>query len=319
VRDVAVVTALATTSALVLLLGSDAVGRFVADWPHVRAFGWTGLAIAFLVRARSDRDHIDPWRGLALIGVASADVLASLADDGGGAWTGAHGGVLVVAMALAVVGTSKGLLTAYLDQRRAMEALGLAAQEADVVARVRRHDVSNALTALGGAALTLERYHERMQSDDREALTRSLTKEVARLQAVMADARRPTAVFALHETVPAAAAAVSVDGELCAVGDVEATSRAVQALLAHATSRTDKVSIRALRDGDWAVLRVEDQGPVPSRTERQALVADHDAPVGAAARAMRAQGGDVWIDVHRGRTSYCICLPIALGQERTAG
>ena len=69
------------------------------------------------------------------------------------------------------------------------------------------------------------------------------------------------------------------------------------------------------------VLRVEDRGPTMPRQLRRTVAGNDSRPVPGeddamglrvAAKLMRAQGGDLWIEPRRGGgTSFGICLPLA--------
>jgi signal transduction histidine kinase len=90
------------------------------------------------------------------------------------------------------------------------------------------------------------------------------------------------------------------------------------------------VTIRGERDGEWVVLRVEDRGPTIGRQERRALVDvdglqsgvgwDDTLGVHVAARLMRAQGGDLWVEPRPGGgSSFGICLPVVQDGEESGG
>jgi signal transduction histidine kinase len=112
-----------------------------------------------------------------------------------------------------------------------------------------------------------------------------------------------------------------VTPDLLAVGSPAETAEAVRQLVDYACrrSRSGPVTLRGDRDGHWVVLRVEDDGPTMPRELRRTLT-DPDARrepsredamnVRVAARLMRGQGGDLWIEPRPGGgTSFGICLP----------
>ena len=116
---------------------------------------------------------------------------------------------------------------------------------------------------------------------------------------------------------------IEVPDDLVGVGSVSETAEAVRQLLEYARRRdpTAPVTIRGERDGEWAILRVEDRGPTIVRQERRALVDLDGRPsstgwndtigVHVAARLMRAQGGDLWVEPRPGGgSSFGICLPV---------
>jgi signal transduction histidine kinase len=244
---------------------------------------------------------------------------------GSPAWLISQGALLVLAAALHTVGTGRALLLAYASQRRELTASALVAEDLEARSRAQRHDVTNALMGLGGAAATLERFHDNLNPADREELTRGLTREVSRLQAILDQTTAEHAPFALTAVLPEradSAGSISVAAELLAVGDEEATRSVVHALLAQAAERSPaaQVTIKGERDGDWVVLRVSDGGPGIPRAERRMLFAREGTPLGAAARAMRRQGGDLWVDGRGSQTSFALCLPRAAnGSAPTAG
>jgi signal transduction histidine kinase len=89
------------------------------------------------------------------------------------------------------------------------------------------------------------------------------------------------------------------------------------------------VTVRGERDGTWVVLRVEDRGPtMPRQLRRVVLDADsrrvpgRDGALGlrVAARLMRDQGGDLWVEPRAGGgTSFGICLPASAPENGDNG
>ncbi len=309
----AVITAVSVS---IFQFDADVAGR-VSRQPWVVSVAFLAVAGVYALRLRRDRYPVDPWRCLALVGIASSQGAAQLALDGSSTWVIAEGGLLALAMALMCGGKIRALLLAYASQRRELVASALAAEDIDARSRSQRHDVTNALMGLGGAAATLERFHDNLNPEDREELTRGLTREVSRLQAILDQATAEHAPFALADVVPETAdldgGAFSVAPDLVAVGDVEATRSVVHTLLAQAALRapSDPVGIRAERDGDWVVLRVTDRGPEISRGDRRTLFVRAGTPFSEAARVMRRQGGDLWVEGHGGDRCFALCLPRA--------
>jgi two-component system osmolarity sensor histidine kinase EnvZ len=122
-----------------------------------------------------------------------------------------------------------------------------------------------------------------------------------------------------------------VTPDLLAVGSAEETAEALRQLVDYASqrSRSGLVTLRGDRDGRWVILRVEDDGPTMPRELRRTLT-DPDArrepgredamTVRVAARLMREQGGDLWIEPRPGGgTSFGICLPAITGGGEDAG
>lgn len=310
-------TAAVTTLSLAVLLLDDGTTRAVARHPWVLALAFLVVAAVYAMRLRRDRHHVDPWRCLALVGIASSQGAAQVALAGRPVWVIAEGALLALAMTLMAIGTTRGLVLAYASQRRELVASALAAEDIDARSRAQRHDVTNALMGLGGAAATLERFHDNLNPADREELTRGLTREVSRLQAIIDQATAQHTPFALVDILPDSAgvalAGVSVAAELVAVGDAEGTRSVVQTLLSQVAQRAPSaaVNIRGERDGDWVVLRVADRGPEITRGERRTLFSRAGTPLTEAARVMRRQGGDLWVDGHGADRCFALCLPRA--------
>lgn len=291
------------------------------------AVGWTLLGL----------QH--PWRyswvGLMLFSLTLAGLAAGAATSGN-EWS--LGAVLLEAMglALAVVGAHLELNRVQEHQTLKLFDTALEAETADVRERVRaaglrarRHDLINAITAIDGAAMILEREFQRLSESDREALAHVVGSGSARLRALLTPETPVPAEVSLAETAEAVARDpawphrlhVDVRPDLLATGSPGETAEAVRQLVDYASRRapTELVSVRGERDGPWVVLRVEDRGPTMPRELRRAVTDPDSRPdpgqddamgVRIAARLMRGQGGDLWVQARPdGGTAYCICLP----------
>jgi len=307
-------TAVAAGAAVVTIWLADAVGWTLLGLQHPWRFSWAGLMLFSLTFA-----------GLAAGAAATSN-----------AWS--LGAVLLEGMGLvlALVGAHLELNRVHEHQMLKLFDTALEAETADVRERVRaaglrarRHDLINAITAIDGAAMILEREVQRLSEADREALAHVVGSGSARLRALLVPETPPPATVSLAETAAAVASDpawphrlhVDVRPDLLATGSPGETAEAVRQLVDYASRQAPSalVTVRGERDGPWVVLRVEDRGPTMPRELRRAVTDPDSRPdpgrddamgVRIAARLMRGQGGDLWVQARPdGGTAYCICLP----------
>ena len=302
---------------------------------------WLGLAVGYTVRGLGRR-WLYTWAGLMLFAL-TLSALAAGAAGPTNSW--AVGAVLIecIGVLLAMVGSHFELTRAYENQALELIDSALEAETAEVRARVRagavsaqRHDLVNAIMAIDGAAVILEREFDRLSPDDREMLAGVVGSGTARLRRLLAQDTTGSAPVSMADTAariaddPAWSTQLKLDvtPDLLATGSAAETAEAVRQLVDYASrrSRSGPVTLRGDRDGRWVVLRVEDDGPTMPRELRRTLT-DPDArrepgredamSVRVAARLMREQGGDLWIEPRPGGgTSFGICLPaITAGNE----
>lgn len=302
---------------------------------------WLGLAVGYTVRGMGRR-WLYTWAGLMLFAL-TLSALAAGSAGATNAW--AVGAVLMesIGVLLAMVGSHFELTRAYENQALELIDSALAAETAEVRARARagavraqRHDLVNAIMAIDGAALTLEREFDRLSPNDREMLAGVVGSGTARLRRLLAQDASGAAPVSMADTAariaddPAWPAQLKLDvtPDLLAVGSAAETAEAVRQLVDYASqrSRSGPVTLRGDRDGRWVILRVEDDGPTMPRELRRTLtdpegrrepVREDALSVQVAARLMREQGGDLWIEPRPGGgTSFGICLPaITTGSE----
>lgn len=146
--------------------------------------------------------------------------------------------------------------------------------------------------------------------------------------AAAAEAPRPAVPMLLLELVEGVVSdlgltdrvPVDVPADLVAAGSAPRTAAVVRFLLDNARDRSPHggLRIRGHADGAWATLRVIDDGAPLSLEARRALSAGTElegggstaAAVLAARRLVRADGGDLWVELgDDGRTGFAVCLP----------
>lgn len=310
----------------------------------VVAAAWLGLATGYTVRGLRRR-WLYTWAGPLLFALTLSGVAAGAADAGNG-WAIGAAVLEALGMAAAVVSCHAELTRTYEDQSLQLFDSELDAETAEVRERVRaanlqarRHDLINAATAIDGAAMILEREFERLSPGDRENLARLVGSGTARLRRLISQEGGDEARVSLAQAAKDVAAdpawtdgvELDVTADLVAAGSAGETAEAVRQLVDYARRRApgSRVTLRGERDGDWVVLRVEDRGPTLPRDLRRLAgdpdsrwSADHEEAMGLrlAARLMRGQGGDLWVEPRPGGgTSYGICLPAVPATNGEAG
>lgn len=313
--------------------GVASEGAGVAVVAGLVAMGWLALACALVVKGfRSPRVYA--WCGV----LAFALLLAELADAAGTApgdrWAVAAAALRAVGFVVAAGGCALELTGAYADQRSrlfdsvlTLEAAAVSERLENASRRAQRHDVRNAVVAIEGAAVTLERYRERLSADDRASLTKVLSSGVERLQGLLDDGRSPAIVELAAATAAvvtdlgwADRVALDVPAELVGIGGSTQTAEVLRLLLDNADKRAPgaPITVEGRVDGGWAVLRVADRGPQLSLQGRRSANARVDAPAAGsgdigllvAGRLMREQGGDVWVEESATGGAFALCLPL---------
>jgi signal transduction histidine kinase len=311
--------------------GADAGGVLAG----VAIFGiWLALAVGYTVYGLRHR-WLYAWSGLILLAVTLAGV-AGRAAGSGDSWVAGAALLEAFGMLLALVGAYLELTSAFQDQSLRLLDSALEAETAEVRERVRatgvharRHDLVNAIMAIDGAAMILEREFDRLSGADRETLARVVGSGTAKLRSLLAQETRSTNRVSLAEAAADVAEnpgwdvplEIDVTADLVAKGSQGETAEAVRQLVHCAAGRSGAgpVTLRGERDGDWVVLRVEDRGPTMPRELRRTITEtdrrresgrDDAMGVQVAAQLMRGQGGDLWVEARLGGgTSFGICLP----------
>ena len=333
-----------------LLLG-PAIDRIPA---HGGAFGqvgvavlWLSLALVFVWKASRDWCGSHAWLALLLFGLAEARLALALSVGGDPAWMLASQVCRLLGVAAALAGAVHELERSFVRQRStlfsSLAELGSTRErrEAELAsAEERAHDLRAALTGIGSAALTLERYHDQLTDDERAGLAKSVSAEISRLQHIVAEVRAEPVPFALGKILdPVVACATSsgaridvdVPADLAAVGRPAEVAEAFQNLLDNARCHApgSPVNVHAERIRDRVVLRVEDRGPGVPRTdhtrvfERGYRGSERRGGSGlglyVTARLVRDQEGDLRVeDRAGGGASFVVTLPAACeGDGRT--
>jgi len=305
--------------------------------------GWIALAAGYAMRGLR-RHWLYTWGALTLFAMTLAGLASALGDGATDAWAVGGPALETLGVTLALVACSAELARAYQAQTYRLFDSELDAEAAAVRERLRvasvrseHHALANAITAIEGAAMILEREFDGLTADDRATFARVLESGTARLRHLITAGGTPGDRVSLS----AAAGEVAADSkweqavvlemapELVGAGSHGETREALRQILDFAQHRapTGGVTVRGERDGDWVVLHVEDRGPDMSRSQRLA-VADSPAHPGAAARLddgpglrvaarlMRRQGGDLWVEAREGGgASFGICLPAAAADD----
>ena len=302
---------------------------------------WLALAIGYMVRGLRRR-WLYTWGGPLLFALTLAGVAEGAAGAGNG-WAVGAAVLEALGMVWAVIGCHFELSRTYEDQSLQLFDSALEAATAEIRERVRaadvrarRHDLINALTAIDGAAMILEREFERLSGGDREKLARVVGSGTSRLRRLIS---QESGAESSHVSLAETAAKVSSDGfevevtpDLVGAGSSGETAEAVRQLVdfAHRRAPGRPLALRGERDGEWVVLRVEDRGPTMPRQLRRTIADTDSRPVPGeddvmglrvAAKLMRGQGGDLWVEPRRGGgTSFGICLPaVAAGDGDGSG
>ena len=314
-----------------LTRGDSAAGVVVS---LVVAVAWLALAVAYTVRGFRMR-WLYGWAGLMLFALTLAGLTGGVADEPDGWYVGAAARAALGAV-IALVGCYLDLTRVYEDQTLQLSDSEIEVEAAEARERVRiaaqrtqRHDLINAITAIDGAAGILEREFERLSDHDREQLAQVLGSGTARLRTLLSQETTVENQVSLSQAAATVAkepawhqyVETDVTPDLLGVGSPGETAEVVRQLVDYAYCRApgSAVTLRGERDGDWVVLRVEDRGPTMPRQLRRTIVdpdnrrapgTDDAMGLRVAARLMRGQGGDLWVEARPGGgSSFGICLP----------
>ena len=286
---------------------------------------WLCLAVAFARRSSKEGRSSTQWLAVMLIGLAEARLGLALAVRGDPAWMLASQLARLFGVTAALVGAMQQLQLTFARQQStlldSLVELGStrARRRAELAsAEERTHDIRSALAGMGGAAVTLERYHDQLTEEERRELAQAVTAEIVRLQEIFSDNRREVASFAWADALRPVIACAVAQGTIVAVDDLVVFGRrselaeAFQNLLDNARRHApgSPVDASAKSTNDRIELRVEDRGPGVPADMRQLIfergwrgqddVEGSGLGLYVAARLVRDQGGDLHVEERAG-------------------
>jgi PAS domain S-box-containing protein len=261
-----------------------------------------------------------------------------------GAW------VWLLDEATAVVGEDgrpfclQGLMSDITERKHAEERLVALDRLKDTLLHTLSHDLKEPLTAIWGAASTLDRLDESLEPEERRLLLHTLVERTKGMNALLTDLldlerlesgfteprRFPIDLYELvHRVIDGSDAlggrVVEVaDGRCAASVDGPKVARIVDNLLGNAARHTPPgtpIRVRCWREGHAAVLAVEDEGPgVPEGFEEIVFEAFHRGPgaegpgsgigLSLVARFAELHGGRAWVEPREGGgASFRVLLP----------
>ena len=305
----------------------------------ITAAAWIVLATVLLVRAIRGRRLLFGYTGLLTWALAMGEIARGIQLEGGATWILGEPLLRSVGLALALVGAvrelqlgfavqSTRMLQSHLTARRRQEEL-----EAERAQRARlAHEARNALSAIEGATVTLDRSREALSPEQRGRLTVAVTKEIARLQQLVsaehaaAEPRHVDVASVVQEQVELARARGSnvfadLSDGLTAVGEPTAVAESLQNLLVNAERHAagTPVVVRGQRDAGRVLVRVEDRGPgIPDGDLDR--IFDRGVRAGGgygsglglyvSRQLAREQGGDLWAETRLGAGAvFVLAIP----------
>ena len=211
--------------------------------------------------------------------------------------------------------------------------------EKDELQEEQVHDARSAIAALRAAALTLERYGDRVDDVTQRSLRSSIVSELSRLERLIDPARPSSAtrfsvedalwpvIMAERQAGLVVHASVGVE---CAHGRAHDVARVVQTLLVNAQRYApgSDVWVRAERAGREVRIHVVDRGPGLPSTEHESIflrgsrgsTAEGGSGSGlglyVARKLMAAQGGTIGVqDRPGGGADFVVTLPAASAEK----
>jgi signal transduction histidine kinase len=306
------------------------------------------LGAAYTWRGQRRRRWLFTWLGLGLLTFALADLARVMAPPPVESGLLAKEVLRFAGLIAVLNGGIREILYTYRDSSTRLaksEYTALTAQErikaGQAQAEERAHEARSALAAIEGATRTLEHYRDRLPAETQEALSTAISGEIRRLQRLVSaeDSPSDVAPFSLAESLAPLVATerargvdidVDVAGDLDVIGRAGAVEQVIQTLFDNARryARGTPLTVRAHREQDWVVLRVEDCGPGVAPDQREAIfrrgvrgdASQHVPGSGlglyVAANLMQEQSGELWVDERAGGgASFALALPVAPSGE----
>jgi signal transduction histidine kinase len=308
------------------------------------ALAWAGFATAYMLRGMRDRRVLFTWYGLTMFGLTLAELTAVLYAplapplDPGGTLVLGSAMIRCIALLYAVIGVTRELQTMFASQSSRLlkttvdtlstsASLRAAQQHQEELA----HEARNALTAIEGATVTLERFREELDDDTRQSLAVAVSSEIARLQRLVgssAGTNHPVS-FRLSDIIgpqvdlaraQGAQVQAAVPVDLVAYGTPGDFAEVLQNLLVNARVHgRNPVYVRAFNGGEHVMIRVEDHGPgVPVELRKAVFERGRrasDAPgsglgLYVSRELMKQQQGNLWVeDARSGGAAFVMAIP----------
>jgi signal transduction histidine kinase len=273
------------------LLTTD-LGPATAFWgAKILGLGWTVAGILGVMRAM-DRSHVlMGWVSWAIIATGLSEFIHALGVSGNtDALLAAHA-IRVSALLVALTGVALALSRFAVARRGDVHGMRLLGHRKDAdqvdAARVRAHELRNALMAIEGTHLTLQHHGERLSHDQRDELQRAFFNGLTHLRQLLEETpAEPSldvvqvghvvterALLAQSRGVP-----VQVMGDvgLAAVGQASLLAQVVDNLVVNAERHGNAgpgqpVTITLGQQGDRVVVQVADRGPGVPVQHREAI------------------------------------------------
>ena len=295
---------------------------------------WAMVGGVGVLRAVERRSVLLAWLAWTCIAVGTAELDRFLAWAVDPSWLVGSAVVRGSGMLIAAVGAALAVARTASDRRTDLLAVELQRRqfEAETAseARERRHEIGNALAAIEGATLTLERHRGRLTEDQQAELEQAVLAGTEHLRRLITSEGREelTSAWPLRDIVgwQAAAAAsrgvrleVTGDLELRVLGNRHLADEVLANLLLNAerhgrTSADGRVHVEVGRAGDHVVVRVIDEGPgVPEGFEHLIFepgvrlndeVSGSGLGLHVARRLMRQQRGDLTCEPYAGGACF---------------
>jgi two-component system, OmpR family, sensor kinase len=300
------------------------------------------LAAVYIWQGHRRQRWMFAWLGLLLVTLALGDLARVLAPPPIESGLLGKEALRLLSLLYGLNGATREMLYTYRDSSTRLarsEYTAMTAQELirseHALAEERAHEARSALAAIEGATKTLEHYRDRLPPETQAALSTAVSGEIRRLQRLVSveEPAGDIEAFSLAEALGPVVASerargilvdVDVAGDLDVIGRPGSTEQVLQTLFDNARRYApgSPVAVRAHREGQWVVMRVEDRGPGVPEQEREAIfrrgvrgqtasnVRGSGLGLFVAAKLMQDQAGRLWVDDRDGGgASFALALP----------
>jgi two-component system, OmpR family, sensor kinase len=224
------------------------------------------------------------WLGVAFAVAELARFTALLHNDG---WILAASGLWTSGLLLAAIGAVSSLSRHVVARRTHLYEVALRHAEHErhrrTGERETAHELRNAVLAIEGASLTLDRYGSRIAPEDRRQLADAVTEGFSHLRALLDQEAADRPIADLSRTVAQRIALARTRGvpvelsgphELLVAADPVVVTQVLDNLLENAKRYGEAyrsgIRVEVLRDGTHARVRVRDRGPgIPPASHEQ--------------------------------------------------